>query len=59
MTMIIATHEMGFAREVADRVCFLDAGVILEEGPPEQIFSAPKEERTQEFLARVLAAGRL
>jgi polar amino acid transport system ATP-binding protein len=50
---------MSFAREVADRVCFLDAGVILEEGPPEQIFSAPKEERTQEFLARVLAAGRL
>jgi polar amino acid transport system ATP-binding protein len=59
MTMIIATHEMSFAREVADRVCFLDAGVILEEGPPEQIFSAPKELRTQEFLARVLAAGRL
>src|SRR5207302_2519284 len=57
MTMIIATHEMGFAREVADRVCFLDAGVILEEGPPEQIFSAPKEPRTQEFLGRVLAAG--
>ena len=59
MTMIVATHEMGFAREVADRVCFLDAGVILEEGPPEQIFSAPTQERTQEFLGRVLAAGRM
>ena len=59
MTMIIATHEMSFAREVADRVCFLDAGVILEEGPPAQIFSSPKQARTQEFLARVLAAGRL
>jgi polar amino acid transport system ATP-binding protein len=59
MTMIIATHEMSFAREVADRVCFLDAGVILEEGPPADIFSSPKEPRTQEFLARVLAAGRM
>jgi polar amino acid transport system ATP-binding protein len=59
MTMIIATHEMSFAREVADRVCFLDAGVILEEGPPAEIFSSPKEPRTQEFLARVLAAGRM
>ena len=59
MTMIIATHEMSFAREVADRVCFLDAGVILEEGPPEQIFSAPAEARTREFLARVIEAGRL
>ncbi len=59
MTMIIATHEMGFAREVADRVCFLDAGVILEEGPPEQIFSAPTEPRTREFLGRVLEAGRM
>ena len=59
MTMIIATHEMSFAREVADRVCFLDEGVILEEGPPGQIFSSPKEPRTQEFLARVLAAGRM
>ncbi len=57
--MIIATHEMSFAREVADRVCFLDAGVILEEGPPEQIFSAPAEPRTREFLARVIEAGRL
>jgi len=59
MTMIIATHEMSFAREVADKVCFLDAGVILEEGPPEAIFSAPKEERTREFLARIIEAGRL
>jgi polar amino acid transport system ATP-binding protein len=59
MTMIIATHEMSFAREVADRVCFLDAGVILEEGPPAQIFSSPREERTREFLARVIEAGRL
>lgn len=59
MTMIIATHEMSFAREVASRVCFIDAGVILEEGPPEQIFTAPSEERTREFLARVIEAGRL
>jgi polar amino acid transport system ATP-binding protein len=59
MTMIIATHEMSFAREVADKVCFLDAGGILEEGPPAQIFSAPREERTREFLARVIEAGRL
>jgi len=59
MTMIIAKHEMSFAREVATKVCFLDAGVILEEGPPEQIFTAPSEERTQEFLARVIEAGRL
>ena len=59
MTMIIATHEMTFAREVADKVCFLDAGVILEEGPPGQIFSSPREERTGEFLARIIEAGRL
>jgi polar amino acid transport system ATP-binding protein len=59
MTMIIATHEMSFAREVADKVCFLDAGVILEEGPCAQIFSAPREERTREFLQRVIEAGRL
>jgi ABC-type polar amino acid transport system, ATPase component len=59
MTMIIATHEMGFAREVANKVCFLDAGVICEEGPPEQIFSAPTQARTREFLARVIEAGRL
>ena len=59
MTMLIATHEMGFAREIADRVCFLDAGVILEQGPPEQIFSRPKEPRTQQFLQRIVQAGRL
>ncbi|MEM8728845.1 MAG: amino acid ABC transporter ATP-binding protein [Pseudomonadota bacterium] len=54
MTMILATHEMGFAREVADKVCFLDAGRVLEAAAPEQIFSAPKEARTRAFLARVL-----
>ena len=59
MTMIIATHEMSFAREVADKVCFLDDGVILEEGPPAQIFSSPREARTREFLQRVIEAGRL
>ena len=59
MTMIIATHEMSFAREIADKVCFLDAGVILEEGPPEQIFTAPQQERTRQFLARIIEAGRL
>jgi len=59
MTMLIATHEMSFAREIANRVCFLDAGVILEEGPPEEIFSTPSNVRTQEFLHRIIAAGRL
>jgi polar amino acid transport system ATP-binding protein len=59
MTMLIATHEMGFARDIADRVCFLDEGVILEEGPPAQIFSDPREPRTQQFLQRIVAAGRL
>jgi polar amino acid transport system ATP-binding protein len=59
MTMLIATHEMGFARDVAHRVCFLDAGRILEEGPPEQLFEAPCEERTRQFLQRIVAAGRL
>jgi polar amino acid transport system ATP-binding protein len=59
MTMIIATHEMSFARDIANRVCFLDEGVILEEGAPQQIFSAPREERTQQFLARIVEAGRL
>jgi polar amino acid transport system ATP-binding protein len=59
MTMILATHEMSFAREVASKVCFLDAGVIHEEGTPEEIFSAPREERTRQFLARVLEGGRL
>jgi polar amino acid transport system ATP-binding protein len=59
MTMLIATHEMGFARDIANRVCFLDAGRILEEGPPEQIFRTPREERTQQFLRRIVEAGRL
>ncbi|CAN5164943.1 amino acid ABC transporter ATP-binding protein [soil metagenome] len=59
MTMLIATHEMGFARDIANRICFLDAGRILEEGPPEQIFSSPREERTQRFLQRIIEAGRL
>ena len=59
MTMLIATHEMGFAREIASRVCFLDAGVILEQGPPERIFSEPREERTRQFLQRIVEAGRL
>ncbi|MGH3066639.1 MAG: amino acid ABC transporter ATP-binding protein [Gaiellaceae bacterium] len=59
MTMLIATHEMSFARDVAHRVCFLDEGVILEEGPPEQIFGAPRERRTQQFLQRIVQAGRL
>jgi polar amino acid transport system ATP-binding protein len=59
MTMLIATQEMSFAREIADRVGFLDAGVILEEGDPEEIFSAPSEPRTQQFLQRIIEAGRL
>ena len=59
MTMLIATHEMSFARDIADRVVFLDAGVILEQGPPDQIFSWPREPRTQEFLRRIIEAGRL
>jgi polar amino acid transport system ATP-binding protein len=59
MTMILATHEMSFCKEVADKVCFLDGGRILEEGPPERIFSAPEQARTREFLARVIEAGRL
>jgi polar amino acid transport system ATP-binding protein len=54
MTMLLATHEMGFARELADQVCFLDAGRILERGPPAALFDAPREERTRRFLARVL-----
>jgi polar amino acid transport system ATP-binding protein len=53
MTMVIVTHEMGFAREVADQVMFLDQGVIVESGPPEQIFESPKEERTRQFLSQV------
>jgi len=59
MTMVIATHEMGFARDIAHRVCFLDDGVILEEGAPEQIFSSPREERTQRFLQSIIDAGRM
>jgi polar amino acid transport system ATP-binding protein len=59
MTMLIATHEMTFARDIADRVCFLDAGVLLEQGPPEQIFSSPQEPRTRQFLQRIVDAGRL
>jgi polar amino acid transport system ATP-binding protein len=59
MTMLIATHEMGFARDIADRVCFLDDGVIAEEGAPEQIFSAPRHPRTRQFLQRIIEAGRL
>jgi len=59
MTMVLATHEMSFARDIANRVCFLDDGHILEEGTPEAIFTAPKEERTQQFLQRVIEAGRL
>jgi polar amino acid transport system ATP-binding protein len=59
MTMLIATHEMGFARDIADRICFLDEGVILEQGPPERILSSPSEPRTQQFLQRIIKAGRL
>jgi polar amino acid transport system ATP-binding protein len=55
MTMAVVTHEMGFARQVADRVIFMDHGVIVEEGTPQQIFGAPREERTQEFLRLVHA----
>ncbi len=59
MTMLIATHEMSFAGDIANRVCFLDEGVILEEGTPKEIFSAPKSPRTQQFLQRIIEAGRL
>jgi len=59
MTMLIATHEMAFAREVASKICFLDGGTICEEGSPDQIFGAPREARTNEFLSRVIQAGRL
>jgi polar amino acid transport system ATP-binding protein len=59
MTMLLATHEMAFAREISDRVVFLDAGRILESGPPAEVFSAPREPRTREFLQRVIDAGRL
>ncbi len=59
MTMLIATHEMSFAREIANRVCFLDDGVVCEEGPPAQLFSEPREARTRQFLQRIIEAGRL
>ena len=59
MTMVLATHEMGFAREVSSRVAFLDAGVVCELGPPEQIFGDPTQERTREFLSRVKHSGRI
>jgi polar amino acid transport system ATP-binding protein len=58
MTMVIATHEMGFARQIGDRVCFISGGVILEQGPPEEIFGAPRHERTAAFLRRITEAGR-
>jgi polar amino acid transport system ATP-binding protein len=59
MTMVIATHEMHFARDVSNRVCFLDGGRILEEGPPDRMFSDPTNERTKRFLDRIIAAGRM
>ena len=59
MTMLLATHEMAFAREVADQVCFLDGGRVLEQGPPDQVFGAPREPRTRQFLSRIIEAGRL
>ena len=59
MTMLIVTHEMGFARDVADRVCFLDNGRIVEEAPPESLFSSPENPRTRQFLQRIIEAGRL
>ena len=59
MTMVIATHEMGFARDVADVVCFLDGGVVLEQGPPAEILGRPQQPRTRQFLQRIVAAGRL
>jgi polar amino acid transport system ATP-binding protein len=59
MTMMIATHEMSFARDIADRVCFLEAGHILEQGPPDRIFTAPENPRTRQFLGRIIEAGRL
>ncbi len=59
MTLVIATHEMGFARDVADRICFLDEGVILEQGPPSLLLKTPTQERTQRFLQRIISAGRL
>ncbi len=58
-TILMATHEMGFARQVADRVCFLDGGVLVESGPPEQVLAEPTQDRTRQFLGRIIAAGRL
>ena len=58
ITMLIATHEMNFAREISDRVCFLDTGAIAEQGRPEQIFNNPNDERTKQFLRRVQAVGK-
>jgi polar amino acid transport system ATP-binding protein len=59
MTMLIATHEMGFARDIANRVCFLEEGRIIEDAPPAELFTSPKDERTQRFLRRIVQAGRL
>ena len=59
MTMVLATHEMGFAREVASKICFIEGGVVHEEGPPNRIFSRPEQERTRAFLDRIIQAGRL
>jgi polar amino acid transport system ATP-binding protein len=59
MTMVIATHEMGFARDIGNRICFLDEGVILEEGPPDKILSAPEQPRTRQFLQSIIEAGRM
>jgi polar amino acid transport system ATP-binding protein len=59
MTMVLATHEMSFARDIADQVCFLDEGRILEQGTPAEIFTAPREPRTQQFLQRIIEARRL
>ena len=59
MTLVLATHEMGFARDISDMVCVLDGGHIIEQGLPGQVFSAPKSERAQQFLERIIRAGRL
>jgi polar amino acid transport system ATP-binding protein len=58
-TILMATHEMGFARQVADRVCFLDGGVLVESGPPEQVLAEPQQERTRRFLSSIIEAGRI
>jgi polar amino acid transport system ATP-binding protein len=59
MTMLIATHEMGFARDIASRVCFLEEGTIIEDAPPAELFSSPKDDRTRRFLRRIVDAKRL